>query len=418
MPYSQRGLCFGSPDQIPMHQCWDRTPVELTYLSSYGAKGLRPRSVTAKQLANLRHNKTAAASLAQPPVGALPVTATVIAGQSFTATDLAELSLRGGAQATFLGELALLNAKLGRTCVLGSATPGAKLAACAAGGAPDSSTDPLAGAVPVAPSTPVRRRRTRHHRHAQGKACLQLALRGPERHTNASSAAEHAAARSQATAPSAAATDPEAATHTKSATHLAAAAHTEIAVHPEAAAQAAGATRADVVPSARDSSGVVNSDLEEIVAAVMAARDAQVQQLAAREAQRSASLDQDMAAAQETGASSLELSSIGDGAKEAQSSRAVTYAPHDAALLDHFTLQQTSAVSAGAAGSALCSELQALMLKLQSHEGNACELLAQIATRSAELVAQLHQATAVAQTLSLRSTQLLTELKASAAKAH
>lgn len=395
MPYSQRGLCFGSPDQIPMHQCWDRTPVELTYLSSYGAKGLRPRSVTAKQLANLRHNKTAAASLAQPPVGALPVTATVIAGQSFTATDLAELSLRGGAQATFLGELALLNAKLGRTCVLGSATPGAKLAACAAGGAPDSSTDPLAGAVPVAPSTPVRRRRTRHHRHAQGKACLQLALRGPERHTNASSAAEHAAARSQATVPSAAATD------------------------PEAAAQAAGATRADVVPSARDSSGVVNSDLEETVAAVMAARDAQVQQLAAREAQRSASLDQDMAAAQETGANSLELSSIGDGAKEAvQSSLDVTYAPHDAALLDHFTLQQTSAVSAGAAGSALCSELQALMFKLQSHEGNACELLAQIAARSAELVAQLHQATAVAQTLSLRSTQLLTELKASAAKAH
>ncbi len=394
MPYSQRGLCFGSPDQIPMHQCWDRTPVELTYLSSYGAKGLRPRSVTAKQLANLRHNKTAAASLAQPPVGALPVTATVIAGQSFTATDLAELSLRGGAQATFLGELALLNAKLGRTCVLGSATPGAKLAACAAGGAPDSSTDPLAGAVPVAPSTPVRRRRTRHHRHAQGKACLQLALRGPERHTNASSAAEHAAARSQATVPSAAATD------------------------PEAAAQAAGATRADVVPSARDPNSVTSSDLGVIVAAVMAARDAQVQQLAAREAQRSASLDQDMAAAQETGASSLELSSIGDGAKEAQSSRAVTYAPHDAALLDHFTLQQTSAVSAGAAGSALCSELQALMFKLQSHEGNACELLAQIAARSAELAAQLHQATAVAQTLSQRSTQLLTELKASAAKAH
>lgn len=394
MPYSQRGLCFGSPDQIPMHQCWDRTPVELTYLSSYGAKGLRPRSVTAKQLANLRHNKTAAASLAQPPVGALPVTATVIAGQSFTATDLAELSLRGGAQATFLGELALLNAKLGRTCVLGSATPGAKLAACAAGGAPDSSTDPLAGAVPVAPITPVRRRRTRHHRHAQGKACLQLALRGPERHTNAPSAAEHAAARSQASAPSAAATD------------------------PEAAAQAAGATRADVVPSARDPNSVTSSDLGVIVAAVLAARDAQVQQLAAREAQRSASLDQDMAAAQETGASSLELSSIGDGAKEAQSSRAVTYAPHDAALLDHFTLQQTSAVSAGAAGSALCSELQALMFKLQSHEGNACELLAQIAARSAELAAQLHQATAVAQTLSQRSTQLLTELKASAAKAH
>ena len=154
------------------------------------------------------------------------------------------------------------------------------------------------------------------------------------------------------------------------------------------------------------------------MAAVLAARDAQVQQLAAREAQRSASLDQDMAAAQETGASSLELCSVGGGAKEAQSSRAVTYAPHDAALLDHFTLQQTSAVSTGAAGIALCSELHALMFKLPSHEGNACELLAQIAARSAELAAQLHQATAVAQTLSQRSTQLLTELKASAAKAH